>query len=116
MEIREVPWGIANNFGEYIEINENLKFYPKLHDAVLAHELAHSNANGFTKEDFLLDLAPTNISYMALMKFMVKHPKSFLQFAPFYKQGKTFFYDINMCIAWGVMAGVISLVVYLALH
>lgn len=116
MEIRYVPWGIANNFGDYIEINENLKLYPKLHDSILAHELQHTKAQGFSKEDFILDISPTSVSYWSLFKFMCLHPKSFLQFAPIYKQGKILFYDVNMCISWAVVIGAISLAIFFALR
>jgi hypothetical protein len=116
MEIRYVDRALANNFGDYIEINENLKLYPELHDALLGHELAHSSSQGFTKKDFLLDISSTNVSYWKLFKFMVKYPKSFLQFAPVYKQGKTLFYDINMCIVWGILFVTVGLSVFFSLR
>ena len=116
MEIRYVPWALANRFDTYIEINENLKAYPKLHDAILAHELAHTSSDGFTKKDFILDLSPGNINYKDLFIFMCKNPKSFLQFAPIYIQEKTLFYDINMCIVWFVTLLTIGLDIFFALR
>ena len=112
VEVRYVKYGIANNFGDYIELNENLKAYPELHNAILQHEISHSNEPGFTKKDFLLDLGPSNVNYWKLFKFMCTFPKTFLQFAPFYWQkfeGKrTFIYDINLIIVWVVVLGVIG--------
>lgn len=111
-----VPWGLANRYDNIIEINENLRLYPELHDSILNHELSHTDKKGFTKEDFILDLSPGNVNYWKLLKFMIIFPKSFLQFAPIYKRGKYLFYDINMCIAWGVMLGVIGITLFLSLR
>ena len=115
MEIRETNWGIANNFGDYIEINRNLKEYPELYNAILYHELSHTNKKGFTKEDFLLDIGPSNVSYLKLLVFMIRHPKSLTQFLPFYYKDKSFIYDINMMIAWSVMIIVIGGAIVLSL-
>jgi hypothetical protein len=115
MEIRYVDSGLANNFGDYIELNKYLKFYPELHDTILKHELSHTNNKGFTKEDFLLDFSPSKVNYWKLFKFMCMCPKSFLQFAPFYKQGKTIVYDINMIIAWSAILGVIGITLFLTI-
>ena len=107
VQVIYVPWALANRFDTHIELNENLPKYPELHDAILAHELEHTDKKGFTKEDFLLDLGPTKVNYWKLFKFMCIYPKTFLQFAPVYKQGKTIFYDWNMLIVWGVMLSAI---------
>jgi hypothetical protein len=115
MEIRYTPWGLANNFGDYIELNEHLKEYPKLHDMFLKHELQHTN-KAFSKKDFLLDLQEQKASTFELLRFMFKYPKSLLQFAPFYKKGNAFVYDINLCIFYFVISGIISLSVFLALR
>jgi hypothetical protein len=107
VEVRYVDIGLANNFGDYIEINEHLKGYPELHDAILDHELQHTD-KVFSKEDFLLDLAPSKVDYWKLFKFMVIYPKTFLQFAPFYYQkDKGLVYDINLIISWIVVIGLL---------
>jgi hypothetical protein len=110
MEIRYVSYALANNFGDYIEINENLKRYPELHDEILKHELSHTDKKGFSKEDFLLDLAPSRVNYWKLFKFMCMYPRTFYQFLPFYyqKNKNTFFYDINLIIAWIVVIGLLT--------
>lgn len=114
MEIREVSYGIANNFGEYIEINKHLKVEePKLYYAILDHELSHTNKKGFTKEDFLIDIGPSKVNYFKLIVFMVRHPKSLTQFLPVYYQKKEIVYDINMLIAWVVMLSLVGIGVYL---
>lgn len=116
MEIRYVGSAIANNFGDYIELNENLKKYPKLHDAILKHELKHTKESGFTKEDFMLDIGESTINNKELLSFVVKHPASLLQIVPVYiRQGKVI-YDLNMLIIWGVFAFMISGGLYLAIR
>jgi hypothetical protein len=116
MEIREVNYGIANNLGDgVIEINKNLKEYPELRRAILAHELEHTDTKGFTKEDFIVDLAPTKVNYWKLIVFMIRNPRSFLQLAPFYIKDKVFYYDINLIISWCATLGLIGIASYLAL-
>ena len=108
MEIREVDFGIASNFGDYIEINKNLRNYPKLRRAILDHEFGHTNRKGFTKEDLMHDLKEVKVSNFELLKFMVHNPKSFYQLLPFYyKQGRIY-YDINLIIIWMAILGIIS--------
>ncbi len=70
MKIIEVNHSIANRFDGYIEINENLKNYPKLYKPILEHELAHTNKT-FTWHDFKLDfVSNTGVNYFELIKFM----------------------------------------------
>lgn len=109
MEIRETDFGIANNYGSHIEINRHLKAEnPKLYQAILNHELAHSDEKGFSKDDFVLDVGEHKISTWQLAKFMIRHPKSFMQLAPLYKKDGVWFYDINMIIFWFVLSVVIT--------
>jgi hypothetical protein len=111
VEVKYVPWGLANRFDTYIELKENLPLYPELHNSILAHELGHSSTPGFTKQDFLLDLGPSKVNYFKLFKFMCIYPKTFLQFAPFYRQKGVWIYDINLMIVWGVLLSAIGLTI-----
>ena len=100
MRISYVNHGIGNNFGEEIEINENLKKYPSLHDKVLQHELGHTDKL-FTKKDFTMDLLESNVNSFQMLKFMLRHPRSFSQLLPIYWTKKHgFVYDINLCIMY----------------
>ena len=114
MEIRYVDSALANNFGDYIELNRHLKEYPELHDTILKHELSHTN-KVFSKEDFLLDFGPSKVNYLKLFKFMCIYPKTFLQFVPIYKQDKKIIYDFNMIIAWGFTLAIIFLSIFLSI-
>lgn len=109
MEIRYVDTGIANNFGDFIEINRNLKNYPKLLGPILRHELKHSD-KFFTMNDLKIDLNDgTEIDQMQLFKFMIKHPAALTQFAPFYwSRKKGFVYDVNLTLIYAVMGIIIG--------
>jgi hypothetical protein len=115
LEIREVDYGVANNFGDYIEINKNLNDYPKLRRAILEHEFGHTNTKGFSGQDLAHDLSEVKVSNFELLKFMINNPKSFHQLLPIYKKDKTLFYDINMMIVWGVLFGIAGLSIFFAL-
>ena len=98
MEIREVDYGIANNFGDYIEINKELKKFPKLYDAVLKHELKHTKKR-FSLKDLSIDVV-NNIDTKELIKFMIKRPKTWIQCLPFYWKNRKLVYDLNLMIVY----------------
>jgi hypothetical protein len=101
MKIKYVDFGIANNYGDEIELNINLKKYPKLHNEILNHELKHSQKRPLThiRADFL----EKGVSNWKLFKFCLKHPKGFKQIVPLYyhKEREQFIYDKNYFIMWG---------------
>lgn len=105
MEIKEVNWGIANRFSTHIEINKHLKEYPHLLNPILKHENSHTN-KFFSKHDFKLDfLNNSDVNSFEMLKFMIRHPKSFTQLLPFYWTKKSgFVYDVNMIIMYAVMS------------
>lgn len=114
MQIEYVNHGIGNHFGDVIELNENLKEFPNLHQAILEHELGHTD-RVFTKQDFVADLTEYKVSKIELLKFMFKHPRSFSQFLPFYWTKKYgFVYDINLIIIYLILFSVIGTSIYLA--
>lgn len=116
MQVKYVDFAIGNNFGNYVELNKNLKLYPRLHDAILKHELQHTNIQGFTTKDLMLDLStPSDINTWDLIKFMFRHPKSMIQLLPFYRSKGVYFYDVNMLIIWALCISIISLVFVLLL-
>jgi hypothetical protein len=115
MEVRYVPYAIANNFGTHIELNQNLKKWPDLHDAILEHELSHTNKEGFTKEDLIVDLKPTKVNNWRMFKFIINNPKSLLQFMPVYLKEGTIFYDLNMIVIWGIMFLAMGATIYFSL-
>ena len=106
-------WHLANRFTnpDVIELNEALQKYPKIHGAILQHELGHKNTNT-TKQDLIHDLSPmSKLSQKDLLIFMFKHPKTLTQFLPFYysKTRKQFVYDISWIVIYGTMLLILSL-------
>lgn len=115
MEIRETEFGLANNYGSHIEINKHLRSeYPALYNKLIEHELAHSNAEGFSKYDFMLDISDDSTSNWKTFKFMIHHPKTFFQLLPFYRKQGVWFYDLNLIIFYSIFIGVLGLSVYLS--
>jgi hypothetical protein len=103
-------WGISDKFNDgTIELNKHLDKYPKLKRSILAHELNHTNRPGFTRKDFIHDISsPDKIDMFALMTFVIKHPRSWIQFLPFYyhkQRGMVF--DANMIIVYSTISVVI---------
>lgn len=101
MEVKYVKGGLANNFGNVIEINENLRKYPELLQPILKHELSHTD-KAFSMEDLMLDITAThNLDQRKLMKFMIKHPRSFTQLLPiYYSKDRGFVYDLNLSLSY----------------
>lgn len=112
VEIQYVRWGLANRFSnpDCIELNQSLKKDPKLHDAILRHELGHKIDNTF-KKDFFHDLTPIGgLSQKDLIIFMIKHPTTITQLLPLYwsPRRKELIYDINMLIIYGVVLSILA--------
>lgn len=114
MKIVEVNHSIANRFKGYIEINKNLKKYPELLKPILEHELAHTD-KPFTFHDFKLDFfSNSKVNQFSLMKFMFKHPKTFLQLSPFlYSKKKGFVIDFNLLIMYLIMFTIFIMTIYI---
>jgi len=117
MKIEYVKWGLASNFGDVIELNENLRHYPELLNPILAHELGHTD-KPFTMQDLMLDITSTHdINQKKLIKFMIKHPKSLTQLLPIYfSKSRGIVYDLNLILGYvmyiclillGIVIGVI---------
>lgn len=117
IEIRETEYGIANNYGSYIEINENLKDYPDLLRPVLEHELSHTN-KAFSWEDFKLDfIDTTHTNRWQMVKFMFKHPKTFTQLLPIYwTRKKGFVYDLNLMVMYLIMSSIFIITIYMGVN
>lgn len=84
--IKEVNYGIGallfNKKVRYIQINKNLKKYPKLYEYIITHELEHAEQKGLI--DFKTDLKDTFNYRLAwqLIKFMFRHPRALSIFCP----------------------------------
>ncbi len=97
-------WGLANRFDDCIELNENLKKYPKLHAELLHHEIKHTNKK-FTLFDLNHDLSSHHeINQRSLVMFMIRYPRTLIQFLPFYwsVKRKQFIYDLNLLLVYSL--------------
>ena len=106
MDVRYSDWGLANNFGSYIEINRNLKYYPELRRYVVKHELKHKK--GFDLHQEFIGL---NIPYVSkLMWFCLKYPKTLIDLLPIQIRKKTLIYDTNLLFLYSILLILIVLV------
>ena len=117
MKIIETNWGVANNFGTFIEIHKDLKKHPSLRNAILTHEKAHTREI-FSWKDFSLDYFKSaesqGIKRSELYMFMLKRPKTCIQVLPFYWTfSKGFVIDLNKTIFWAFAIGFLTLETYL---
>lgn len=94
-QIKYVEWGFANNFGSYIEINKNLKKYPKLHKYVLAHELNHKKEFDLAHE-FEVDLRIV----LRLILFSLRYPRTLIDLLPIQIRKGKLIYDLNTIILY----------------
>lgn len=94
-----VDYGLANHFGDRIEINKDLKKYPKLYNHVLKHELSHTDKD-FSMQDLKNDLK-INISIsLKLLAFVIRRPKIWYEFLPIYKRKNKLIYDMNLILLY----------------
>lgn len=94
MKIKLVNYGVANNFGDYIEINRELKKFPRLYKSVLAHELKHTK-KPFSIGEFLMEFKNINWD---LFLFSIKRPKTWTQALPFYIKNRKLVYDLQLIL------------------
>lgn len=106
--------GLANNFGEWIEINEKLKKPENvdLLEEVLEHELSHTDKT--TIKDLLMDIKPSK-KPKKLWKFILKNPDTWYQFLPFYKSSvdKKFYVDWILTSVWCFFLGLFAIAIKL---
>ncbi len=98
-DIRECEWGVANHFGDFIEIHKDLKKYPKLRIQILRHELQHTDKI-FSLYDLKHDLK-AKVDKKALYHFMIRRPKTWIQFLPlYYQKNKGWVWDLNLILGY----------------
>lgn len=100
VEIKYISYGLACRIENIIYLNENLKKYPELHDAILKHEKAHSS--GFVLKDLVNDVKGKHLNPVKLQyyKFILKHPKSLATFIPVWFYEGNLSFDPLIFIVW----------------
>lgn len=96
MRVIYSDWGLANYYKDYIEINRDLKYNKKLRDYVIKHELGHKQGFDLLHEfDFKKEL-------FLLFPFIIKHPKTWIDFSPIQLRNNKIIYDLNILMLYGV--------------
>lgn len=101
MKIIYNRYGIGNNYGDEIELHEDLKLFPELHDKILQHELEHTDSY-FSIKDLKNDLKPLKMKMTTFLFFLAPRPSTWIQFLPFWYHGqrKQIVYDVNMILIY----------------
>lgn len=104
-------FGIADKFPDNtIELNKHLDKYPQLKKSLIEHEIRHTNNMKFNRKDLEHDLATRHqLDTWKLMKFILRHPFSLVQFVPIYyhRKRKGWIVDNNLLIGWVVLIVII---------
>ncbi len=111
-------YGIADKFDDgTIELNRHLNNYPKLKRALILHEIKHTTNSNLNKKDFLHDLSSQEkINTLDLMKFMIRHPLSLVQFLPiYYTKKRGLIKDKNLIIIYTFFLIIASIGVFFGL-
>ena len=104
-------YGIADRFPDgTIELNKHLDQYPDLKKSLISHEVKHTNRKKLNKQDFIHDLTTTHqISQWQMMKFIVRHPFSLVQFFPiYYTKRRGWLLDVNLVVIYSILAIIIG--------
>lgn len=99
IQVRYSNWGLANFFGDYIEINKKLKYNKPLRDYIIKHELGHSlkfDLNYEIKDSFFL-LTKPHIAF-SLFVLCITTPSTWIDFLPIQIRKGQIIYDVNMII------------------
>jgi len=100
MNVKEINYGTGNRVGDTIYINKDLKKYPGLYEAVLAHEMKHTG--GFKLKDIKLDLINEDIKDTgdSWSRFIWSHPRAWVNFLPVMKLGNDWAFDLSISLIW----------------
>jgi hypothetical protein len=100
IKIKEISYAVGFRIGNNIYLNKELKAYPDLRKAILKHELEHTD--GFSWKDIKLDLLGKNLKSVKseYWKFIIKNPKSLIQFLPLLKINGKWTLDLMMLGGW----------------
>ncbi len=107
-------YGIADRFEDgTIELNRHLDKYPELKRALIQHEVKHTNNPKLNKHDFIHDLSTQDqIRTWDMIRFMVRHPFSLVQFLPlYYTKERGLVKDKNLMVIYSffLVIGVIAI-------
>ena len=100
MKVKYVKYGLADFYGDHIELNKNLKNKPLLRKAILEHENKHKIE--FSAKDIMHEFNFNYLYFPKLMKFIILHPSTWFSFLPIQYRKKQIVYDINLTILYTI--------------
>jgi len=108
MKVKYISWGTGMKIGNTIYLNQKLKKLPRLHNAIMEHELKHSSS--WSGKDMLLDLTDfESLSFKKdYWKFMFTNPRAWFSLSPIVRMNKRWSIDITLMIFYLIMGGVIG--------
>lgn len=109
MKIVYSKYGLANNYGDHIEINKHLKNKKELRDYIIKHELGH-------KDNFDLTYEFKNIKLLIVLKlflFCLAHPSTLTDFSPVEIKDKQLYFDLNKTILYFIFVVVVIISIFL---
>jgi len=103
MKLKYINYGIGNRVGKTIYLHEKLKWFPELHDAVLKHEMNHTD--DWDWNDVMMDLSNKELKGRKLefYKFILTTPSSWVNFFPVLKLDKKWCIDMSLLIFYMVV-------------
>jgi len=108
IKVKYAKYGLANFFGDYIEINKNLKHNKKLRDYVVKHELKHSSNFDLGYEIYEGIKLLNNPSFaLSLITFYLKNPNTWTDLLPIQIRNKKIIYDLNLIILYAFIIFII---------
>ena len=101
IKIRYTTSGLANYFGDYIEVNVKLKQrkYKKLREYIIRHERGHSQSFDLSHEFEDIDYKLT----LSLILFIIKNPETWIDFLPIQLRDDRIIMDYNLMILYGLL-------------
>lgn len=111
IKVRYCKYGLANFYGDYIEINQKLKYNKPLRDYIIKHELGHSNKFDLNYEVYDgIKLITKPHTALSLMGLYITTPSTWTDLLPVQYKNKKIVYDLNLLILYSFIIGLIFLI------
>ena len=105
-------YGLANNFGTHIEINEKLKYNKPLRDYIIKHELGHKPEFDLNYEfvDGFSLLRKPHLA-LSLLGLCFTTPTIWIDLLPIQIRGKQIVYELNLSLLYLMIFGLIFTII-----
>ena len=109
-QVLHINCGFACKVGNKIYINKKLRKHTKLYNAVVKHELEHTD--GFEFRDIVTDVKGKHLKKVRkeFWFFILTHPSTWVHFLPVWRYGGRWTLDIVMLVVWIHMIAICYLV------